>query len=167
MTICITILYRIIITIGECVTPDDCYSRARKVVCINEPANLRVIIPAFEVVHLQLGIVVISPVPQGVDAGQITGGGEELAPGFVGVGGDGGSAGVEDAHHVALPAHGPATVVQGVANAVVVTGHIAAFNQERSFVGKTTLFCQTVGKINVVSSEELTNSLVMLFFGKK
>lgn len=147
MTTCITILYRIIITIGECVTPDDCYSRARKVVCINEPANLRVIIPAFEVVHLQLGIVVISPVPQGVDAGQITGGGEALAPGVVGVGGDGGSAAVQDAGYIALPAHGPATVAQGVANTIVVTGHIAAFNQERSFVGKTTLFCRIEGEV--------------------
>ena len=69
---------------------------------INEPANLRIIIPALEVVHLQLGVVVISPVPQRVDAGQIAGGGEELAPGVVGVGGDGGSAGVEDGGYIAL-----------------------------------------------------------------
>ena len=69
---------------------------------IDEPANLGIIIPALEVVHLQLGVVVISPVPQGVDAGQITSGGEEFAPGVVGVGGDGGSAGVEDASDVAL-----------------------------------------------------------------
>ena len=118
---------------------------------INKPANLWVIIPAFEVVHLQFGVVVIAPVSEGVDAGQIAGGGEKLAPGVVGVGGDGGSAGVEDAHDVALPAHGPATVAQGVANAIVVTGHIAAFNQERSFVGKTTLFCRTEGRFNAVS----------------
>ena len=55
-----------------------------------------------EVVHLQLGIVVIAPVPQRVDAGQVAGGGEELAPGVVGVGGDAVSAAVQDAHNVSL-----------------------------------------------------------------
>ena len=69
---------------------------------IDEPANLRVIIPALQIVHLQLGIVVVAPVAEGVDVGQIAGGGEELAPGVVGVGGDAGSAAVEDACDVAL-----------------------------------------------------------------
>ena len=64
--------------------------------------SLRVIIPALEVVHLKLGVVVISSVPQRVNAGHIAGRGEELAPGVVGVGGDAGSAAVQDASDVAL-----------------------------------------------------------------
>ena len=69
---------------------------------INKPANLRVIIPALEVVHLKFGVVVIAAVAEGVNVSQITSGGEELAPGVVGVGGDAGSVAVEDACNVAL-----------------------------------------------------------------
>ena len=69
---------------------------------IDEPANLRSVITAGYIVHPKLGVVVISPVPQRVDAGLIAGGGEELAPGVVGVGGDAGSAGVENAGYIAL-----------------------------------------------------------------
>ena len=69
---------------------------------INEPANFGVIVAGFEIVHLKFGVVVIAAVAEGVNVSQITSGGEELAPGVVGVGGDGGSAGVEDAGYIAL-----------------------------------------------------------------
>ena len=77
-------------------------SVARIIIRINPPTDLRIVITAGYIIESSLGVVVIASVPQGVDAGQIAGGGEELAPGVVGVGGDGGSAGVEDAGYIAL-----------------------------------------------------------------
>ena len=75
---------------------------ARIIIRINKPTNLRIIITAGYIVKPRIGVVVIAPVSEGVDAGQIAGGGEEFAPGVVGVGGDAGSAAVQDANDVAL-----------------------------------------------------------------
>ena len=77
-------------------------SSTPSIICTNKPANFGVIVAGLEIVHPKFCIVVIAPVPQRVDAGQITSGGEELAPGVVGIGGDAGSAAVQDAHDVTL-----------------------------------------------------------------
>ena len=69
---------------------------------INPPSDLRIVITAGYIIESRFGVVVIASVPQRVDAGHIAGGGEELAPGVVGVGGDAGSAAVQDASDVAL-----------------------------------------------------------------
>ena len=72
------------------------------IICVNKPTNLRIIITAGYIVEFCLGVVVVASVPQRVNAGHIAGRGEELAPGVVGVGGDAGSAAVQNAHDVAL-----------------------------------------------------------------
>ena len=52
---------------------------------INEPAELGVVVTGFEVVEAGVGIEVVAPVAEGVDVGHVAGGGEDLAPGVVGV----------------------------------------------------------------------------------
>ena len=69
---------------------------------IHEPSCGRVIIAGLEVVEAAFGIVIVATVTERVFLGQGAGGGQDLAVGVVGVGGNGIAAGVHHAHDVAL-----------------------------------------------------------------
>ena len=72
------------------------------IVRINKPAELGGVVTGFEVVEAGVGIEVVTPVAEGVDVGHVAGGGEDLAPGVVGVAGLYVPAGIQYVHHVAL-----------------------------------------------------------------
>ncbi len=74
----------------------------KKSIRINKSAHFGVIVSALEVVQPRLGIVVISAVSEGGDVGQGAGGGENIAPGVVGVGSVDRTGGVDDLQDIAL-----------------------------------------------------------------
>ena len=71
-------------------------------ISINEPSNLGVVVSGFEVVKASVGIEVVTPVAERVDAGHRAGGGEHLAPGVVGVARNGVAACIQYVRHVTL-----------------------------------------------------------------
>ena len=69
---------------------------------VEEAAQLRIVIPALEVIQSRLGVVVVAAVADGVGGGQGAGGAEDLAPGVVAVLRRRVPAGVQEHHHIAL-----------------------------------------------------------------
>lgn len=65
-------------------------------VCIYEPADSRIIIPALQVVEPRLAVIIVSAIAQGVGVCHSAGGGGDIAVGVIGVGGYNG---VADAVH--------------------------------------------------------------------
>ena len=81
-------------------------NRKRTIITIQEPANHRVVVPGLEVVHGDLGIVVIAAIAVGVNGGDIAVGVIECnganAPCIVGVLCNDRAAGIEDLDDIAL-----------------------------------------------------------------
>ena len=91
----IAIHYRIIITIRIHIVTQQSRSGADIPICIQEPSPLRVIVPALQIVQPRVRIVVVPPVPEGVQRADnllLRRGGlggiriGEVAPGIVSVG---------------------------------------------------------------------------------
>ena len=72
------------------------------IVCINPPTNLRIIITAGYIIESCLRIVVVTTVAKWVLLRQGAGGGQDLAVGVIGVGGNRIAAGVYQSHDIAL-----------------------------------------------------------------
>ena len=53
--------------------PTNFFAGVRIPVCINEPANCRVIVPALQVVEARIRVVTVAPVAEGVVGGYIGG----------------------------------------------------------------------------------------------
>ena len=57
-------------------------------VCIDKAAGGGVIVAGLEVIEAGFGVVIVTPVAEGVDLGKFTGSREDIALGVVGVAGD-------------------------------------------------------------------------------
>ncbi len=66
---------RVIRTIGKQVGSDETHVFVKLFICVDKPGNLRVIVPALEIIEPCLGIVVIPPVTEGVPRSYAAGGG--------------------------------------------------------------------------------------------
>ena len=71
-------------------------------ISVDKPSCSRVIVAGLEVIEAAFGIVVVTTVTERVLFGQRTGGGQDLAVGVVGIGCDGVTVCVHQAHDVAL-----------------------------------------------------------------
>ena len=103
------------------------------VIRADEPPELRVIIPAVEIVQPRLGVVIVPPVAEGVLIAHGVAGGvgdSALAPGVVAVGGnDLAGGGADDGNNIPLDIvevveqHGPVGKAHALAGAVVEEAH--------------------------------------------
>ena len=75
----------VIPAISKHIIAKEILPRACEAIGVNEAADCRVIIAALEVVEARIGIAVIAAVAEEVDVCQGAGGGEDIAPGVVGV----------------------------------------------------------------------------------
>ena len=66
---------RVIRTIGKQVCSDETRVFVKLFIGVDEPGNLRVIVPALEIIEPGLGVVVIPPVTEGVPRSHAAGGG--------------------------------------------------------------------------------------------
>ena len=77
-----------------------------RIIRIDKPAPLRVIVPALQIVQPRFRVVDVSAVAQGIlfaeGGGQRAGGGQRIAPCVVGVGHDARAAGADETGHIAL-----------------------------------------------------------------
>ena len=93
---------RTISTICKHVIADNSLSGACIAIGINKSANGSVVIAALEIIELRVGIIVVSPVPQGIDLGHAASCLLDLAVGVIAVAGDLGSAAVDQIRHISL-----------------------------------------------------------------
>ena len=94
--------YGVIAAVGKHVVANKALTGGGVAVRIYEPSCGRVIIAGLEVIEAAFGIVVVATVTERVLVGQFTGSGEEFAVGVVGITCYGISAGVHQAHDIAL-----------------------------------------------------------------
>ena len=88
--------------IREHITPQDALAGACKRICVDEPSDLGIIVPALQVIQPRLGIVVVPPIPNGVDACHRARCIEDPAPGVVAVLRHRRAGAVHNADHITL-----------------------------------------------------------------
>ena len=125
----------VIPAIGKHIAAGNALSCGNKSVHTDEPPELRVIVPAVQVIQPGLGIVIIPPVAEGILVAHGVAGGvgdSALAPGVVAVGGnDLAGGGADDGYNVSLQVvevveqHGPVGKAHALAGAVVDEAHDA------------------------------------------
>ena len=71
-------------------------------ICIDKSANCRIIVSTLQIVHIQLCIIVVAAVAQGVDLGHIAGCGEDIAVGVILIAGNSFTIFIHQIHYIAL-----------------------------------------------------------------
>ena len=92
----------VIVAIRKHVIAKNSLPCAGVAVGIDKPAGLGIVISALQIVKPGFGIVVVSPVPQGIDLGHAASCLLDLAVGVIAVAGDLGSAAVDQIRHISL-----------------------------------------------------------------
>ena len=132
MSVCVAVVNGIVVAVCKQILRSGT-AVVDKAVRANKPPELRVIIPAIQVIQPRLGVVIVPPVAEGVFVAHGVAGGvgdSAVAPGVVAVGGnDLAGGGADDGYNVSLQVvevveqHGTVGKAHALAGAVVEEAH--------------------------------------------